>query len=94
MGDPTSEEDKHGKLSVSFFWYSSSLHFNSLPLISSSRRYISPLLKLGLRRRLNADDLPAISSADQAKLGVKLLDEHWSYERSLTALDPSLYRSL
>ena len=94
MGDPTSEEDKHGKLSVSFFWCTRSLHSKYLPLISSSRRYISPLLKLGLKRRLNADDLPTISSADQAKLGVKLLDEHWSYERSLTALDPSLYRSL
>ena len=94
MGDPTSEEDKHGKLSVSFFWYLSPVHANSLHFFSLSRRYISPLLKLGLKRRLNADDLPTISSADQAKLGVKLLDEHWSYERSLTALDPSLYRSL
>jgi hypothetical protein len=57
-------------------------------------RYINPLLALGLKRQLNTDDLPPVSSADQAKLGVKLLDEHWSYERSLTALEPSLYRSL
>lgn len=59
-----------------------------------SLRYLNPLLSLGLKRRLTSDDLPSVSSADQAKLGVKLLDEHWSYERSLTALDPSLYRSL
>jgi hypothetical protein len=61
---------------------------------SCSIRYIKPLLELGLKRHINSDDLPAISSADQTKLRVKLLDEHWSYERSMTALDPSLYRSL
>jgi hypothetical protein len=92
MGDPTSEEDKHGKLSVSFFWYSQLIE--SICLFSMLFRYINPLLALGHKRLLNTDDLPAVSSADQAKLGVKLLDEHWRYECSLTALEPSLYRSL
>ena len=66
----------------------------SICLFSMLFRYINPLLALGHKRLLNTDDLPAVSSADQAKLGVKLLDEHWRYECSLTALEPSLYRSL